>query len=330
MALRLELQHLAGARIDLIIVLPAICIELHIIDHDAVIAVQLNFRVVRTLDARVLVGQLLRLLLADIGLVAGGAGGGDILQVRLLRLGQQVQLVDRQLGQIVKLQQGILVDQPLDERRSACGNLVGARHFFQLLVAPQRLTEDRALDGVGVEQLADFLHQLLLQRLALLPVAVFHRDQNGIRQIADVAVLQHGADQRVDRHIQVGVSQIHPIQNSLRILVERLRLQHLLPAVYLELDAGVDIDGHYRIHPMVGGVAPGAPEGARHNQQGGSRARQSHPAGSVPLPGNLLSFRPRSHTLGSTVLQRLGSRVIDCHSELALNLSILHIISSAI
>ena len=69
----------AVERADVVLVLHVPGQELHLVDHDAVLAVVINVGIadVRGGNARVGIGGGLCGLLADVALVAGGAGLGD-------------------------------------------------------------------------------------------------------------------------------------------------------------------------------------------------------------------------------------------------------------
>ena len=76
--------------------------------------------------------------------------------------------------------------------------------------------------------------------------------QDGVLDIAEIAVLEHGADQSVHRHVQVRAGQVHITEDGLRVLVEGCHGEHPLLCA--------DLHGQAGVHPVLksnGASSPG-------------------------------------------------------------------------
>ena len=198
----LPLDHRSGEGVNLEVVLVAVLQQLRLIDH-AVVVVKVNL--LQRGAGELGQSDLHGLLQTDIGLVAGLAGDGHAAGVRLLGLEQQVQVVDRQPRQGLKGQGGVGVQNSLNQRRLARRDAVGLRLAGQGLVSGgDGLSHHRGVQRFSRQQAADVRHQTLLKGLGLGGVLVGHGDQDGIFQLVNVSVLHHGANQRVDRHVEPG------------------------------------------------------------------------------------------------------------------------------
>ena len=150
-----------------------------------------------------------RLVRADIGLIAGCPDGFHLVQGAASGAGQEIQLIDSQFGQVLRGIQRVFIRNLPDELGFAQGNAIGIRQLLQGAIGGDGLAEHRAGEGVGLQQGIDFLGQPGLQGRALGGVAVVHADENGVGQLAEIAIAQHGAHQGVDGHVQAAAGKIH-------------------------------------------------------------------------------------------------------------------------
>ena len=61
----------------------------------------------------------------------------------------------------------------------------------------------------------------------------------------------HGADHSVHRHIEVGVLQVHILQNDLPIRVVGLDADDLLVTIDLECDTGIHVQKDRGVYPEM-------------------------------------------------------------------------------
>ena len=196
-------------------------------------------------------GDGLSLFAADIGLIAGRTGGVYLLQCQTTGLAHEIELIDGQGSQFFKGVQGILFDDPADQLCLAQGDAVGIGLCLQIAVLGDGLAQNGAVKSGCAQQLGDFLGQACLQVGGILAV---HADQDGIVQLADIAVSQHGADQGVDGHIQGAAAEIHVAHDNLTVVVQGGNGQDVFFLVDLNFNAGIDIQRNGGGH-CAGGVA---------------------------------------------------------------------------
>ncbi len=191
----------------------------------------------------------------NVGAAGGRAAHRDPRGGGGLAGGQQVQLVHGQPHQVFELVAAVLVHNALDKGGFAQRDAVFIGLLLQGAVGVHCLGEHRALHlGVG-QGLIHLVGEGGLQLLSPGGVVVGHGDQHRIGQLVHIAVPQQSAHQGVHRHIQVGVFQIHVLQNDLAVLVDGVGFQHPGLGVYLEFHTGVDIQrndgGHRQVLHLV-------------------------------------------------------------------------------
>ena len=167
-------------------------------------------------------GRALRFLRRDIGFGTGGAGLCDGIGSQVAGSGNQSDLIDGQRCKGGERQRGILRNDLLNQGGLAQRDLVLLREGRQFGILRDALGEHRGFHGVILENSADGLTDGLLKLGGTIRIVVFHRDQNGVLQVVQVAVLDHGTDQGVDGDLQIGSFQLHIAQNDLGILVQRV------------------------------------------------------------------------------------------------------------
>ena len=192
------------------------------------------------------VGFALRFLPTDIGLIAGRAalvhGFAGYIPGRC----NQRNFIDAHGRQRLKGQLRRLADHLLDQRGLAQGNLVLAGQFCQGIVAgSDGLGQDRRVQA-AFQRVRNRLGHLLLQHRPVIRILVLHGNQDGILQITQVSLLQHGADNGIDRHLQGGALQLHAPQNLLRVRVQRLRGYNPFFRVHMQRQAGIHVHGNHR------------------------------------------------------------------------------------
>ena len=245
--------------------------ELNLVYHTAVLEVQFPFPMGFHGNGGQLAQEMLPCCLhcgfcADVGLVAGLAGGGYVVQLQGAGLADEVQFIDRERSKIFEGIAGVLRHDLLDELGFAGGDAVLVCQSLQLAVGRDGLAEDRTLEAAGLKQGVDLTGQTGLQSLAALRVGIVHADQNGICQFVDIAVAEHGADEGVDGHVKVAALEIHIADDDFGILVEGDNVQHLFVFVYFDFNAGVDVQRDGGGHGVAG--LPGSGTGAQRDDQG--------------------------------------------------------------
>ena len=327
--------------------------ELHLINHTAVVVVKLRLQEGNLVggEARMLQRRALGGIRADIGALAGRSGGSDtpggqngggtvgpanddsvlVLEVSVLLGGiDEVQLVDSQPHQALKgLGVVAALHDSLNEGGLTGGNAVLLGLPAQLLVILEGLRKDGAVDlgagqgGVGLGG------ELLLELLAPLHVVVLHGDEDGVGQLIHVAMLEQGADDGVHCHIHRHALQIQPFQNHLAVLVLRCGGNYLLILVDLQFHAGVDVQGDHRGHCVVALIVV-AGSAAHHDQCQAGRYGQGHPFFLArALLGRIL-FRHGNHnsflrlTAGKDSLQVIGRGMGHCLLQAPLQLLVIH------
>ena len=183
--LRFKFDHRSGKGVDFAIVLAAPGGKLHVIDHRAVIEIQLDF--IRRQAPGGYPGLFQRDLpgtgLADISLVAGRPHGLHP-GIPLAAPQQEVQFVNGQLRQLLKGVVPIFVQNRLDQLGLSHRNAVFPGQLLQIVVFLHGLAQHRTAEGVGFQQLVDLCRQALLQRSSAGGIRIVHADENGVRQLA--------------------------------------------------------------------------------------------------------------------------------------------------
>ena len=257
MALALIIQNLAGQRINFNLVLVIAGNKLYLVHQSPVVGIQLNTNLRQAVgaDAGFVQGDFLRLFLADIGLIAGGADELQIGRPRGIGVQQKIQLVHRQGCQLLKAVPVALGKDGLDQLGSAGRDPIGLRQLPEQIRVAHGLAQDRPVKGLPLQHLVDFSGNPLLQQGAPGGIPVVHADQDRIAQLVEIAVLNHGADQRVDGDVQITAGEIQIAHDRLAILIQRNDPEHTFLFVDLDLNAGVHVQGHGGIYCVICPVA---------------------------------------------------------------------------
>ena len=262
-------------------------------------------------------------VLPDAGLVAGGAGLGHGLGLELAGLGNEGNLIDGQRRQIGKPQGGVLGSDLLNEGCFSQRDAVLLRQGGQGLVPGHALRKNGRLQGVIGKYGGDGVGDLLLQLGGAGGVLVFHGHQNGVLHVAEVSGPQHGADDGVDRHIQVRAPQVHPVQNGHRVIVEGGHVQHFLPGADLHGQAGIHIQRHDGVHCVQTHPAQHSGSAA----PGGQRRGHGHrsPAPLFPFGGEGKDgLALRAGAGGQDLIQAVRGRVFHGGADPLFHLLFLH------
>ena len=259
---------------------------------------------------------LLGLLDADVGLVAGRAQGGDVLQTQVAGCTQKVELIDGQRRQVLQGIEGVVGGDLLDQPGLAQGDAIGGGQLLELVVGGYGLTEDRAVKGLGLQQSVDLFGQLCLQGGGHVRILGVYADENGIGQFVQIPVAQHGTDEGVDGDVQTVAGKVHVAQDDPAVLVVRHDRQHALPPVDLDFHTGIDVQGHGGGHGVIGVVLMQAHPAPRQQQQGGGRAcGPPGPLGHGPFLGQDRHFCGLPLTAGKDGVQGIrrgvGKRLAD-------------------
>lgn len=196
-------------------------------------------------------GYHIRIRDPGIGLGRGGRRIRPNRHARRSGLNQLIQLFHRQGSQGVKIQRTVESLHLLHQGSLSHRNLAGLRLLFQCSVGSQSLAEHgRTGGGIGQGGI-HFRRQRRLQPGSPLHVIIFHRNQDRSGNPVQIPVLQQRPHNGVDRHSQLGLAQVHPFQDLLRLGIEGLRLQNNLLLIDLKLNAGVDVQRHHGGHRVA-------------------------------------------------------------------------------
>ena len=252
-ALLLELEHLAGGSIDIALIFGAAGAELHLIEHHAVIEVKLHLAPCHIAYGHTGPGSGSGQgsVLTDISLIAGRAGLRDRVAGKIAGAGDQGDLIDGERRKAFHSEGGILGHYLLDQGRLAYRNTVGLGQLGQLVSLRHRLAENGGADAAAAKAGADGVGDLRLELGRALLIRILHTDQDGILQVAEVTVLEHGADDGIYRHIQVGTRQIHVTQDHLGLLIEGVGPDDFLSGIDGQGDTGVHIQHDHGIHRVA-------------------------------------------------------------------------------
>ena len=253
----LKLDDLPCFRVHVAVKFIAVRGELHVVDHRAIVGVQtdlikqkLAFRYARPFQR-----DRLGLFLTDVALLAGCADDRHLRRRRRFLAQQQIQLIDGQRCKLVKGMQRAPAENILNKLRLTKRDAILLRHLLELAAPDHGLAQHRGAERVRLEQPIDLRAQARLQVRSADGIVVIHTDQDGVRQLIEVGVLEHRADQSVDRHIQAAAGKVHIADDDPSVLIQRLYVQHPFLLVDLELHAGVDIQRDRRVHHMIHTVA---------------------------------------------------------------------------
>src|SRR5699024_2653981 len=133
-------------------------------------------------DAGVVAGGLQGGVLADVGLIAGGAGLGHPGVGQVAGGGDEGDLAHGQGGQRLKGEGAVLGDDLLDEAGLSGGDVVLLGQLGQVVVHGDGLGED----GPGLEGAGDGGGELVLELGGGVGVSVLHRYQNGVLQLVQI------------------------------------------------------------------------------------------------------------------------------------------------
>ena len=270
--LALGLPNRAGQRLDVILVLISVRIELDLVNHHAVFTVKpaLIERDFFSVEAGVLKRGFFCFFLTDIFLVARRTDKFHLIEMKPAGFADQIQLVDRKGNQFLKRIAGIMLGNLKDQLCLAESDAVLVGELFQFFVFADRLAEHRPAEGIRLQQTADFLCQLFAQSGALIRVAVVDTDQNGVCGFADIAAAQHRSHQRVDRHFQIAALEIHVADNGFSVLVEGDQPKYAFVLVDFNFYTGVYIQRHRGSDAVIRAVRAHA-HGSAQQQHNGRR-----------------------------------------------------------
>ena len=129
-------QDFSGQSFDIVIVLFVVGLELDLVDPSAVIIFKLNFQIsgLRSSNTGMIQGDFNRVVFADKNLGAGSPFNRGVFKLDMPGPDQNVQLVDRQLGQLFNRIFGIFADKLKDNLSFSSGYLIFSRHCFDIIV----------------------------------------------------------------------------------------------------------------------------------------------------------------------------------------------------
>ncbi len=317
LAVLLGFQDLAGGGVDLILKLVLCGFEVHLVDQDAVfhVQVQLQLHQVGLGHTGGLQGDGGGGFRADVALVAGGSGGVHALQALPAGHADQVQLIDGQPHQGLEGVAAVLADDGLDQLGLAQGDAVFLRQGGQLVGLAYGLGQHGALKGIGAEQRVHLFGQLGLELRAFFGVVILHADEDGVGQLGQVAVAQHGAQQRVHCHVQVAALQLHIPKDNFAVLIQGFYGNYGFILIEPKLQAGVHIQGHHGGYRVGTGVAVDPQAQAKHQHQGGGQGGCPHPyrAGFFTIYNcHFCSISFLLFALGENSIQDIGRGLFKC------------------
>ena len=133
----------------------------------------------------------LGLCLTDVALLAGCADDRHLRRRRRLLAQQQIQLIDGQRCKLVKGMQRAPAENILNQLRLTKRDAILLRHLLELAAPDHGLAQHRGAERVRLEQPIDLRAQARLQVRSADGIVVIHADQDGVRQLIEVAVLEH-------------------------------------------------------------------------------------------------------------------------------------------
>ena len=271
LALAGVLHDLAGLGVDVVLILDAAGVELDLVDHDAVLAVEVGLDKghVAGADARVGVGGGLGVVDADVGLGAGSAGLADAGVAQAAGAGDEADVVDGEGSEGLDREGRVGGDDLEYELGLALGDAVLLGKRGGLAGGGDGLGEHRGLKAALAHGAVYHVADLLLQALGLGRVAVGDGDEDGVADVVQVAVHEHGADEGVDGDVEVGAGEVHVADDGPGVVVEGLDFDDLVGGVNYDVEAGVDVEGDYGVHDGVAGYCAGFDYAAGHAGVGG-------------------------------------------------------------
>ena len=147
--------------------------------------------------------------------------------------------------------QAIAGNQLLNQLGFALGDSIAVRQLPDLRVVGDGLAQDRAAEGIRLEQAVYLRRQLLLEQRPAGWIAAVHADQDGVGRLVEVSAAKHGAYQGVDRHFKVTSLKIHVSHNFFGVLVAGEDGENLFLLVDGDFYAGVYIQGNGGGYVMV-------------------------------------------------------------------------------
>ena len=254
--LALGLHDLAGEGVDVVLILGGRGVEVYLVDHAAVLGVELNLLGAEAVhvEARVLAGGLEGGVGADVRARAGGAGLGDAAVGDAAGGGDEGDVVDGEAGEALNREGGIGLDELADELGLALGDVIAGGEGAELGVGRDGLADYRALEAAGAEGGLNHAGDALLQRGGAPGVAVGDGDEDGVPEVVEVAVGEHGANEGVHGHVELAAGEVHAAEHHAGVGVEGLDGGDGIAGVDVELDAGVDVEGYDAAEQGGGGA----------------------------------------------------------------------------
>ncbi len=123
--------------------------------------------------------------------------------------------------------------------------------LLQGIVIHKGLPQHCSEKAVRLQQLVYFLRQLFLQPASLDRIVVVDTDQDRICQFIQITVPQHGADQGVDRHIDIAPRKIHVPHHDRSVFIQRFDLQHSLLFIHHDLNARIHLQRYGGCHLII-------------------------------------------------------------------------------
>ena len=179
-------------------------------------------------------------VLSDVGLCTCLALRLDAAELDVFA--DEVELVDGKSCELLKGVGLAVLDNLIDERCLAYGDAVLVCQFDELIVCVGDILAEYC---AVLEQCVDLACKLGLKCVCVIAINAGDRQQNGVLQLVDIAVLEHRTDDGVDRYIKVGVLKIHALEHLFAVGVKSGCGDDLLILVDLQLDAGVYIERNY-------------------------------------------------------------------------------------
>ena len=237
------LDHRAGARVNVIIIFRLVDDKFDLVDKEASFAVQLRCAEADLLlrNARMRAGCGLGLLFSDVGFLTGSTRTGNLLRGQTAGVRNERDLVYAQRRQRVKAQGGVLRDERPNQRGFALGDAVLLRQRGEIVAFRHGLGQHCGLQRAAGEQAVDGGGNACLQLGGFCRVVVFYGNEDGVLKLAQIAVLQHGAHKRVDRHLQLRALEVHAADDGLGVRVQRGNVDHPLPCIDRNAEAGVHV-----------------------------------------------------------------------------------------
>ena len=157
------------------------------------------------------------------------------------------QVVHGQTHKFLEYQARIRVHKPLDQSGLARCDAVPLCQRFQRFVGLHALIQNSRVAEQRRQALIDLFGNLRPQGLCLFLISAVHRQQHHIPFLSQITAAHHGSENRIDRNIQIRVGEIHPLQHFFPVGVVRQRRFDPVPAVDLQMNAGIHVQVDHRI-----------------------------------------------------------------------------------